>query len=173
MANTEEIVNRVALSSLVTFDLEEHYPKGERIVLDIKDWLFNELILKEKDFRNYVKEHDWSFYQNKNVALTCSVDAIVPTWAYMLITTKLSPFANMVIYGDLPALELALFKSVLDNIDLDQFKDAKVVVKGCGNLPVPASAYVEITRLLTPVATSIMYGEPCSTVPLYKRKRIS
>lgn len=170
MSATEEIINRVAQSPLVTFDLEEHYHQGDRVLLDIKNWLYKEMILKEKDFRSYVKDHDWSDYQNKNVALTCSADAIVPTWAYMLIATKLSPFANMVVYGDLNSLEQALYQSALGEIDLKQFENAKVVIKGCGNLPVPPSAYVEITRLLTPVATSIMYGEPCSTVPLYKRR---
>lgn len=167
-----EIINRVAQSTLITFDLEEYYHKGERTAFDIKDWLFNEMVLKEKDFRSYVKEHDWSQYNNKNVALHCSVDAIVPTWAYMLIVTKISPFANAVVYGDLSTLEFSLFKEALDKVDLKKYGDAKVVIKGCGNLPVPPSAYVEITRLLTPVASSIMYGEPCSTVPLYKRRKV-
>lgn len=172
MSSTEEIVNRVANSGLVTFDLEEYYHLGERVVLDIKNWLFNEMILKEKDFRGYIREHDWSQYKDKNVAMVCSVDAIVPTWAYMLIATKLSPYANAVIHGDMNSLELYLFAQALSKVNLNEYQDTKVVVKGCGNLPVPPSAYVEITNLFTPVASSIMYGEPCSTVPLYKRKKV-
>lgn len=167
----ETIVNRVANSPLITFNLEDYYPKGERVVYDIRQNLFQEMILKEKDFRASVKEHDWSQYKDQYVALTCSVDAIVPTWAYMLLITKLEPYANMVVFGSLETLEAVLFKEALSKIDLEQFKDAKVVIKGCGKLPVPAFAYTEITRLLRPYAASIMYGEPCSTVPLYKKAR--
>ena len=129
------------------------------------------MILREKDFRDFVKNHDWEQYQGKNIALTCSVDAIVPTWAYMLLTTKLAPFANMVVFGSLQELELALYKEALSNIEIEEYKDKKIVVKGCGDLPVPDSAYVEITRLLQPVVTTLMFGEPCSTVPLYKKPR--
>jgi hypothetical protein len=171
MAQQGEIVNRVARSPLVTFNLEEHYPEGERVVYDIKDNLFQEMILKEKDFRAFVKEHDWTQYQGKFVALTCSVDAIVPTWAYMLLVTRLEEHARMVIFGSLETLEAVLFKDVLSKIDLEEFRDAKVVVKGCGDLPVPTFAYTEITRLLRPYATTIMFGEPCSTVPLYKKPK--
>ncbi|MGB3589185.1 MAG: DUF2480 family protein [Tunicatimonas sp.] len=170
-SNETEIVNRVANSSLITFDLEEYYPLGERVVYDIKDNLFQEMILREKDFRLFVKEHDWSQYQDKQVALTCSIDAIVPTWAYMLLATKLEPYAQRVIFGSLETLEAALFQEALSKIDPTEFQNAKVVVKGCGNLPVPTFAYVEITRLLRPHASTIMYGEPCSTVPLYKRPK--
>ncbi len=166
-----EIINRVANSPLVTFNLEEYYPQGGRVIYDIKNNLFQEMILKEKDFRTFVKEHDWSQYQGKYVALTCSVDAIVPTWAYMLLVTKLEPHARMVVFGSLETLEAALFKDVLSKVDLQEFKDAKVVVKGCGDLPVPVFAYTEITRLLRPYAATIMFGEPCSTVPLYKKPK--
>lgn len=166
-----EIINRVANSPLITFDLEDYYPEGERVVYDIKDNLFQEMILREKDFRTFVKEHDWSQYQDQYVALTCSVDAIVPTWAYMLLATKLEPYARRVVFGSLETLEAVLFQEVLSQIDPADFQDAKVVVKGCGNKPVPPFAYVEITRLLRPYATSIMYGEPCSTVPLYKKPK--
>ena len=162
-----EIVNRVASSSLITIDLEDYYHQGERIVLDIKDWLFQEMILKEKDFRAYVREHDWSQYLGKNIALICSVDAIIPAWAYMLITTKLKE-ANKVVLGDLQQLEASLFQDALSQIDLEILKEAKVVVKGCGDLPVPDAAYIQITHLLAPVVSSLMYGEPCSTVPVYK-----
>jgi hypothetical protein len=164
----EPIVNRVANSPLITFDLEEYYHPGERILFDIKDFLFQEMILKEKEFREKVKEFDWTQFQDKNIALTCSVDAIIPTWAYMLITARLSPYAHMVIFGDLAGLERALFREVLGSLDPEKYKGKKVVVKGCGKYPIPESAYVEITRLLTPVVSSIMYGEACSTVPLYK-----
>lgn len=166
-----EIVNKVAKSPLITFNLENYYHKGERVMYDIKDNLFQGMILREKDFRTFVKEYDWSQYEGKNVAITCSVDAIVPTWAYMLLATKIEPFAHMVVYGDLASLEQALFKQALSSVKLEEYQEAKVVIKGCGHLPVPEFAYVEITRLLRPVVSSIMYGEPCSTVPLYKKPK--
>ena len=127
-------------------------------------------MLREKDFREFIKTHDWSDYQDKNVAVICSADAIVPTWAYMLLATKLRPYANEVVFGDLAALEAVLFTKALAKIDLKAFANERVVVKGCGDVDVPVSAYVEITNLLSPVVKSIMYGEPCSTVPVYKRK---
>lgn len=165
----EEIVNKVAQSGLVTIDLETFYPKGERVLFDIKDLLFQELILKEKDFREFIKKEDWSKYQDKYVALICSADAIVPTWAYMLLATQLEPYAKKVVFGDLETLETILYNEIFSKLNINDYKDARVVIKGCGDLPVPKAAYVEITRLLRPVAKSIMYGEPCSTVPLYKR----
>ena len=168
----EEIINRVTSSPLVTFDLSDYYHKGERVIYDIAQNLFQQLILKEKDFREFVKEKDWSEYSGKNVAILCTVDAIVPTWAYMLLATKIEPYANMVVMGNRDILEFSLFKEALSNIDRENFRDKPVVIKGCGDLPVPESAYVEITRLLRPVAKSIMYGEPCSTVPLYKRSKV-
>jgi hypothetical protein len=166
-----EIINRVAQSSLVSFDLEEYYFKGERLVLDIKDNLYMGLMLREKDFREYVKEHDWSQYAGKSVAITCTADAIVPTWAYMLLATKLTPFAHLLVFGTAEELESVLFREALLKVDLEQYRDAKVIIKGCSNFPVPISAYVEITRLLSPVVTSIMYGEPCSNVPIYKKPK--
>lgn len=169
MKEQEEIINRVAKSPLITFNLEEYYHHGERIIFDIKDFLYEGMILKEKDFRNHVKTQDWSEYQGKNVAISCSTDAIIPTWAYMLLTTRLSDKAHMIVLGDLSDLEQALFRQALSEIDIEKFREKKVVVKGCGKYPVPESAYVEITRLLTPVVSSIMYGEPCSTVPLFKK----
>jgi hypothetical protein len=164
-----EIVNKVAQSGLVSFDLGLYYHQGERVVYDLQQNLFQGLILREKDFRDFIKSHDWSQYQGKNVAIICSADAIVPTWAFMLLATKLEPFANMLVFGDLNDLEDALFKDALNKINLEEFRDQRVVVKGCGDLPVPTSAYVEITRKLRPLVKSIMYGEPCSTVPLYKK----
>lgn len=168
---SEEIVNRVAKSPLVTFNLEDYYHHGERVILDIKDQLFQEMILREKDFRLYVKEKDWSAFEGKNVAITCTADAVVPTWAYMLLAVNLAPYANTVIYGGWEDLDKLLFQQALSKVNINDFKDQKVVIKGCSKYNVPPSAYVEITRLLQPVAGSIMYGEPCSTVPLYKKPR--
>ncbi len=167
----EPIVNRVAQSGLVTIDLETYYPEGERVLLDIKDVLFQGLLLREKDFRAWIKEHDWLQYTAKHVAIICSADAIVPVWAYMLIATKLEPYTSSFIFGSLEELEDMLFKDALSDLQESNYQDAKVVVKGCSNKPVPVSAYVEITRKLRPYAASIMYGEPCSTVPLYKKPR--
>ena len=166
-----EITNKVASSGLVTIDLEEIYPAGERVLLDIKNQLFQGLILREKDFREYIKTTDWTFYKDKFVAITCSADAIIPTWAFMLLASALEPHARKVIYGNLEQLETILYREELSKLNVDQYKDAKIVVKGCGDLPVPKAAYVEIMNLLRPVAKSIMYGEPCSTVPLYKQAK--
>ena len=166
----EEIKNRVADSGLTEINLEDFYSKGERILIDVKDNLFQGLILKEKDFREFVKSENWSIYKDKFVAITCSADAIVPTWVYMLIATSLQPFAKKFVFGDLKTLETVLFLESLSKINPEEYLDKKLVIKGCGNLPVPESAYVELTRMLTPVAKSIMFGEPCSTVPVMKRK---
>lgn len=163
-----EIVNKVANSGLITIDLEEFYPKGERILFDIKPVLFHELILKEKDFRDFIKHHDWTVYKDKFMAITCTADAIIPTWAYMLLTIALEPYAKKVIFGTLDTLEAVLFNESLRSITYEDYKDKRVVIKGCGNLPVTTNAYVELTNGLKPFAKSIMYGEPCSTVPLYK-----
>lgn len=166
----KEIINRVDQSGLTEINLEDFYPKGERVVIDVKENLFQGLILREKDFREFVKKENWSKYKDKFVAITCSADAVVPTWAYMILSTSLQPFAKNSVFGDLKTLETVLFTQTLSKIKPEDFRDKKVVIKGCGNLPVPESAYVEITRILTPVAKSIMYGEPCSTVPVMKRK---
>ncbi|AHM62540.1 hypothetical protein D770_21455 [Flammeovirgaceae bacterium 311] len=172
MEQTQEpIINRVAQSTLVSIDLEMYYPEGERVLLDIKDVLFQGLILREKDFRQWIKEHDWQQYSEKHVAITCSADAVVPVWAYMLIGTVLEPYAKFFMFGNQQELEDILYHQALEKIDPESFRDAKVVVKGCSNKPVPVSAYVELTRKLRPYVSSIMYGEPCSTVPLYKRPR--
>ncbi|WP_129715314.1 DUF2480 family protein [Pedobacter sp. SYP-B3415] len=166
----ENIVNKVAASGLITFNLEDYLDKGERVIYDIKDNLFHGLILREKDFRDFVKSHDWSQYTGKNVAITCSADAIVPTWAYMLLANRIRPFANEVVFGSLEVLDTLLFQKALSRVDVNSFAGERVVIKGCGDEQIPVSAYVEITSLLTPVVKSIMYGEPCSTVPIYKRK---
>ncbi len=170
MEEPDIIINKVTTSGLLTLDLEEYYDFGERVVYDIKENLFHGLILKEKDFREFLKNHDWQQYTGKNVAIICSADAIVPTWAYMLLATHLEPYARFYVFGDLQILENALFNKALSKIPVESYKDARVVIKGCSSVPVPTYAYVEITRLLKPYAKSIMYGEPCSTVPIYKRK---
>ncbi|QLE01226.1 DUF2480 family protein [Galbibacter sp. BG1] len=166
----EEIINRVAQSKLETFNLEDYYPAGNRVLFDISDWLLEGFLLKEKDFREKAKNHQWEQYQGSYVALTCSTDAIVPAWAYMLLTTYLSPFAKKVLIGSLEQLETSIFQEVLDNINLTAYTDKPVIVKGCSNKPVPENAYIMITEKLLPIAKSIMYGEACSSVPLYKRK---
>ncbi len=166
----ENIVNKVAQSGLVTLDPASFFPTGERLVYDIKDNLYMGLILREKDFREFVKEHDWARYAGKNVAITCTEDAIVPAWAFMLIANKMAPFAKEVVFGDAAVLETVLFEKALASLDVEQYRDQRIVIKGCGDKEVPVSAYVELTKRLTPVAKSIMFGEPCSTVPIYKRK---
>lgn len=167
----EEIINKVANSGIVTIDLEEYYPKGERKLIDIKDQLFHGLILKEKDFREYIKTHDWQQYKDQYVAITCSADAIIPTWAYMLLTLALQPYAKKVVFGNLEQLEAIILAEKLQTIKPEEYKDARVVVKGCGSLPVPTNAFVQLTSILQPYVKSLMYGEPCSTVPLYKKAK--
>ncbi|MCM5662162.1 DUF2480 family protein [Galbibacter mesophilus] len=166
----EEIINRVAQSKLVTFNLEDYYPVGQRVLFDISDWLLEGFLLKEKDFREQAKNHDWSQYKDNYVALTCSTDAIIPGWAYMLLTTYLSPFAKKVFVGSLEQLETAIYQEVIANLDVSEFKDQPIIVKGCSKKPVPENAYIMLVQKLFPVAKSIMYGEACSSVPLYKRK---
>ena len=165
----EKIINKVAKSQLITFDLEDYYHPGERVVYDIKQNLYQGLVLKEAEFRTFVKENPWSSYQDMNVGIICSVDAIVPTWAFMLIAIKLEPFVNRVVLGDLELLEKILFQDVISQIDFQEFEGKKVVIKGCSNNKVPQFAYIEVARLLRQYAFSIMYGEPCSTVPLFKK----
>jgi|SRR5579863_10546134 hypothetical protein len=167
---SEEIVNKVAQSQLITVNLEEYYPKQKVITFDMKPFLFMELILKEKDFREALQNSDWKIYQDKIVAVTCSVEAIIPVWAYMLVASYLEPFAKDIIMGDeKKALEQSLLKNI-QHIDIQEYADKRIVVKGCSELEIGEVAYMEITKRLRPVVKSIMYGEPCSTVPVYKRK---
>lgn len=166
-----DIINRVANSKLVTIDLEEFYPSGERILFDIKDWLFQEIILKEKDFRTYVKNHDWSQYQDNFVALHCSSDAIIPSWAYLLISIQLAPYTKRVVVGDIEKIETILFNEIIHKIDVEKFRDKLILIKGCSEKKIPQSAYTHLIEKLIPVASSIMYGEACSNVPLYKKKK--
>lgn len=170
MNNQNTIVNKVALSGLITFDLATLAPQGDRILFDIKDHLFHGLILREKDFREFIKTNDWSIYQDKNVAITCSADAIIPTWAYMLLANKLDPYAKEIIFGDLNVLETVLYEKSLENLDMSKFEGERIMVKGCGDIKIPESAFITFTRKLSKVAKSIMYGEACSSVPIYKRK---
>ncbi|WP_396602819.1 DUF2480 family protein [Algibacter sp. R77976] len=166
----DEIINRVANSKLVTIDLEDYYPKGNRILFDIKDWLFEGFVLREKDFRAQVSEFDWSQYQDQYVALTCSTDAIIPGWAYMLLSIQLEPYAKKVIVGSLDNLETSIYQDIINNLDISDFKDKPIIIKGCANKPVPQNAYIMLTSKLKPIAKTIMYGEACSSVPLFKKK---
>lgn len=167
----EEIVNRIANSKLITFDLEDFYPKGERVLFDIKDWLFEGIILKEKDFRTSVSNHNWAQYDGKYVALTCSEDAIIPSWAYLLISSKLAAVAKKVVVGNLELLETVIFQEILNTIDFSEFENKPVIIKGCAEKPIPSSAFTLLIQQLQPFAKSIMYGEACSTVPLYKKAK--
>ncbi|TSE09332.1 DUF2480 family protein [Aquimarina algiphila] len=167
----EEIVNRVANNkNLITFDLEDYYPEGNRILFDIKDWLFEGLLLREKEFRKHIAEHDWSQYQNTYVALSCSTDAIIPGWAYLLLTSAVLPFAKKVVVGSLENLETILYNEIINTLDFSEYQDKLLIIKGCANKPVPQGAYISLIQKLQPIAKSIMYGEACSSVPLYKRK---
>jgi len=164
-----EIINRVANSKLVTFDLEDYYPKGERVLFDIKDWLLEGLILREADFRGRALAYNWIQYKDKYVALTCSTEAIIPAWAYMLLAIYLQAFAKKVVTGDLEIMETVLYTEIIHNMDVADLKDKMVIIKGCSNKPVPKNAYLLIIEKLQPVVKSLMYGEACSSVPLYKR----
>ncbi|MGS2741307.1 DUF2480 family protein [Sinomicrobium sp. M5D2P17] len=165
----EEIINRVAQSKLVTIDPGDYYPGGERVHLDIKDWLYEGFILREKDFRQALKEHDWSRYEGAFVALTCSADAIIPAWAFMLVTSHLTPYSRKVVVGDMELLETAVYRDALEKVDFEQYKDLPVIVRGCAEKPVPQNAYIMLVEELRKFAKSVMYGEACSSVPLFKR----
>ncbi len=165
-----EVVNRVSNSSLVTLDLEQFHDSNPRTLFDIKDWLYQGIILKEKEFREQIKSYDWSQYKNHNVAITCSTDAIIPTWAFMLVAVSLQPYINKQIFGSLAELETQLYLNALGKIDWQKYKQAKVVIKGCSKVEVPTAIYVEAINRLRPLAASIMFGEPCSTIPLFKNR---
>jgi hypothetical protein len=168
---SEPFINKVAESGLITIDLEEYYPKGETAVFDLKDYLFMGMILKEKEFREKLKNLDWSAYQDKNVALFCSADAIIPVWAWMLVASYLQPIAKEVVMGDEKELHRTIYLKNLSSINADEYSGKRIVIKGCGETAIGDYVYMEITKLLRPVAQSIMYGEPCSTVPVYKAKK--
>ncbi|SDR70596.1 Protein of unknown function [Formosa sp. Hel1_31_208] len=166
----EDIINRVALSKLMVVDLEDYYPAGLRFVFDIKDWLYEGFVLKEKEFRQQVKDYDWKQHQDQFVVLTCSTDAIIPAWAFMLMTLELQPYARKVCIGDLEALESSIYQDIITNLDVSPYQDKPLIIKGCANKPVPTNAYLMLSAKLKSVAKSIMYGEACSAVPLFKRK---
>lgn len=167
----DEIINRVANSTLEVFDLEDYYPNGIRTQIDISQWLFEGFLLKEKDFREALKNHDWSQYQNHFVAIHCSTDAIIPAWASILVTTHVATFAQKVILGTVSDLESALYQEILLQLDYSTYQDKPIIIKGCSKKPVPESAYVLAAQYLQPYAKSIMYGEACSAVPLYKKAK--
>ena len=164
----ETIVNKVAESGIVTLDLAQYIPKNEVVAFDLKPFLYMEMILKEKDYRAALQTHDWAQYTGKHVAVTCTADAIVPVWAYMLAAVYLEPLAASIAFSTPAELEQALMLQRIKEIDTTEYADKRVVIKGCGDEPVPDAAYVAITVRLRPVAKSLMYGEPCSTVPIYK-----
>lgn len=167
---SDVITNKVANSGLITINLENYFPKEEIQVFDLKDQLFMGLILKEKEFREALKNLDWTAYQDKYVAVTCSADAIIPMWAYMLVTVYLGPVAKEVYVGTPEEMHKHLFLQQISSIPVADYTDQRIVIKGCGDLPIGNFAYAAITKLLRPVVKSIMYGEPCSTVPVYKKK---
>ena len=167
----DEIVNKVANSVLEVFDLEDYYPSGIRTQLDISQWLLDGFLLKEKDFREALKIHDWSQFQNHFVAIHCSTDAIIPAWSSILVTVYLSPFAKKVVFGNLTDLETSLYQEILSTLDYSKYQDKPIILKGCSKKPVPESAYIMAIQKLQPFAKSIMYGEACSAVPLYKKSK--
>lgn len=166
----EEIVNKVANSILEVFDLEDYYPEGIRTQIDISSWLLEGFLLKEKDFREHLKDQDWSQYQDQYIAINCSTEAIIPAWASILVTIQLAPFAKKIINGNLEDLEASLYEELLPKINYSVYKNKPVIIKGCSRKPVPMRAYVLAAHYLQPYARSIMYGEACSAVPLYKKK---
>jgi hypothetical protein len=166
----EEIRNKVEESGLIQLDLAQFKPVAERCEIDIALQLWEGLILKEKDFRTYIKEHDWKTYAGKAVCVYCSADAIVPTWAYMLVASQLTGIASTFLIGTRSELEKALIKQSIEQLDLTEFMDGKIIIKGCSDIAAPEFAMSELIKRIQPAAKSIMYGEPCSTVPVYKRK---
>lgn len=167
----QEIINRVAGSALEVFDLEDYYPQGKREALDISQWLEEGILLREKAFREQLQNHDWMQYQDAYVAVYCATDAIIPAWASILVTVHLAPYAKKIVSGNLEAIDVALYEEILPKVDYSTYKDKPVIIKGCSKKPVPMSAYLLAAQYLQPVARSIMYGEACSAVPLYKKPK--
>ncbi len=165
----DEIINKVANSVLEVFDLEEYYPSGVRTEIDIAQWLEEGFLLKEKDFREALKNHDWSQYQNHFVAIFCSTEAIIPGWATILVTVYLQPFAKKIILGKKDEIDTLLYLEILNQIDYSIYLNKPVILKGCSKKPVPESAYVLAVQHLQLFAKSIMFGEACSAVPLFKK----
>ncbi len=165
-----EIKNRVADSNLVTIDLEDFYPIENRIELDISQWLYEGSFLQEKDFREQLKNHHWKQYQDCYIAITNTTKAIIPSWAFMLLTVQLTPYAKKISIGNLEQLESLIFSEIISELNIDQYKNKSVIIKGCSNHPIPESAFIQVIQLLQPIVKSIMYGEACSSVPLFKKK---
>lgn len=168
----QPLVNKVAQSGLITINLENYFPDEPTVLFDIKDHLFHGLILKEKEFRLALQSFDWQALTGKTLLVFCSADAIIPMWAYMLIAANATPFAKDIFLGNQEAFHSHLILKAIKALDIENFRDQKIVIKGCGDIPIPAAAYLEITKILRPIAQSIMYGEPCSTVPIFKNKTV-
>ncbi len=168
----DTLINKVAQSGLITLNLEKFFPQGEIAHFDLKNYLFMELILKEKDFREALKIHDWTQYEGKNILVYCSADAIIPVWAYMLVATYAEPFAREIYQGDEENFYKTYYFNAINNLNIAEYEGQKIVIKGCSDLPVPPAAYLALTKKLRPFAQSIMYGEPCSTVPIYKKAKV-
>jgi len=164
------IINRVAKSPLINIDLEDFYPEGKRELIDIAPWLYKGLILKEKEFRIFIEKHNWEDYKDCFVAIYCSTDVIIPSWAYLLISSKLTNYAKLVVVGDLELLETTIYAKIINNLDLAKYKNKPIIIKGCSIKPIPNSAFTMLVKKLQPVVKSLMYGEACSTVPIFKKK---
>lgn len=168
----EKVINKIAQSGLITLNLEKFFPKDfEIIAFDLKPYLFQELILKEKDFRKSLSELNWAQFSNKNVAVFCSVDAIIPAWAYMLIAVNLAPFTKNIFYGKPEEWKEQLLLDAIQKADISKYENEKIILKGCGATPVPESAYITLSLRLQPIVSSLMFGEACSTVPIFKKKK--
>lgn len=168
----DEIINKVEKSGLITLDLEDFYPKEPRMLFDLKDYLYEGLVLREKEFRENLSKLDWKMYENAYVAVTCTSDAIVPSWSYLLIANSLTGVAKLISFGTLEDLERDIFTEIIDKMEVDSYKDKKIIIKGCSRKPVPQNAYLQLIQKLKPIASSLMFGEACSTVPIFKKKKL-
>jgi len=167
----KEIINRVEKSDLIQINLDDYYPEGDRVIFDLKEQLFEGIALIEKDFRTFIKDNDWSVYKDKYVGITCSADAIIPQWAFMLLASNIELYARKVILGNKVELEKAIFAELLSNVDFSSFLDKNVILKGCGNMPIPESVFIDFTVKLQGFAKNIMFGEACSAVPIFKKPK--
>lgn len=168
----DEIINKVEKSELITLDLEDFYPKEPRMLFDLKNYLYEGLVLREKEFRENLSKLDWKMYENAYVAVTCTSDAIVPSWSYLLIANYLTGMAKLISFGTLEDLERDIFTEIIDKMDVDNYNDKKIIIKGCSRKPVPQNAYLQLIQKLKPIASSLMFGEACSTVPIFKKKKL-
>ena len=168
----DEIINKVEKSGLISLDLEDFYPKEPRMLFDLKDYLYEGLVLREKEFRENLSKLDWKMYENAYVAVTCTSDAIVPSWSYLLIANYLTGVAKLISFGTLEDLERDIFTEIIDKMDVDNYNDKKIIIKGCSRKPVPQNAYLQLIQKLKPIASSLMFGEACSTVPIFKKKKL-